>query len=81
MQVFLRVTPIPGRDHDIALEPLRAGWFAFWQLAFFDTFRPLGKILDRCACKLPRQDIHHLSAGLAGLRAARPCLGVGREFA
>jgi hypothetical protein len=72
VQIVLLVRPVPGGDHNIALDafrPLRRG---ARQLAFGDPVGPISKIVERLGAKQAGYDTHHLLAPLAGLNAAHP---------
>ena len=76
VEILFLVGPVPGGDHDVALDALRPRRLAVRQLALLDPLGPVGEVFDRRAGELPREDVDHQLAGLAGLRALHPGLGV-----
>src|SRR5262249_48915681 len=72
--------PIPRRDHDVALDALRARRLVERQLAGRNPIRPLAPQLERMRAE-PVHDVDHLRQGLAGLDAPLPRLGGVLELA
>ena len=81
MQIlFLRV-PFPGRDHDVALDALRALRLVLRQLASRDAVGPVGIVSERRPAERAGELIDHLLTGLSGLDAAHPGLFRGFDIA
>ena len=72
VKILLLVAPIPGRHHDIALDPLRPRRLGDRQFALGDAVGPVAEIFQRHAGELARHRVDHQRRGLAGLDAPRP---------
>ena len=59
MQVFLRVAPFPGSDHDIAFDPLRPRWLRGRKFALGHPVGPVAEIFERHAAELAGKRVHH----------------------
>ena len=73
VKIFLVVAPIPGRDHDIALDALRPRRLGARQLALGDAIGPVAEIFERHAAEFAGEQIDHQSAppGRTGCAAPR----------
>ena len=70
--------PLPGGDHDVALDALRPRRLALWQLALGDAVGPLPERFQRYGVEETRLTGHFL-AGQPGLHAAHPVFLAGFE--
>ena len=80
VQVFLGVAPVPGGDHDVALDAFRPRRLGLRQLALGDAVGPFAVMLERRAAEASGQLVGHHLAGLTRLHAAHPGLFAGLEF-
>src|SRR5919108_6394042 len=69
---MLVIEPIPGRDDDVALDPLGPGWLRVGQLSFGDTVRPVREVTETAAAEFFDNVAEHGMASLSGLNAAKP---------
>ena len=72
MEILLLVAPVPGRDDDVALDPLRPRRLAVRQLALGDAVGPVAEIFIRRTAEIAGQRIDHQRGGLARHGAAAP---------
>ena len=72
VQVLVRLRPVPGGDHDIALDARGPRRLVLGQFALRDPIGPVAEILVRHAAELAGKAIGHHLAGLAGGNAADP---------
>ncbi len=80
VKVGLRIGPVPFRDDDVALQPLRP-WGGGRQLARLDTVRPIREDRHRGRSSELRRAGEHVAAGLSRLDAPMPGLHGGAERA
>src|SRR5690349_22354292 len=80
VQVGLRISPFPARDHDVALGSLRPRWLAVRQLTLGDPVGPITKILERRATEVTGKRVHHQRCSLSRLHPPHPCLLPRFEF-
>ena len=73
--------PVPGGDHEIALDSRRPLRLVLRQRALGDRIGPLAEILVRHAAELAGEPVGHHLAGLSGRDAADPGVGAGVELA
>jgi hypothetical protein len=69
---MLVIEPIPGGDHDIALDALGPWRLRMGQLALSDVVRPIREVADGRAAEVLDERREHLFAGLTRLDAAEP---------
>src|ERR1700704_6437488 len=81
MQIFVGRRPLPGSDHDIALDALRTWRLGLGQFAFGDAVGPISKKFKWGAAEIPGKLVGHLLAGLPRLNAPHPGICAGFELA
>ena len=74
VEIVLLGAPLPGSDHDVALDALRPLRLGEGQLALGDAIGPLAVVLVRHRGEIAGELVGHLLARLAGLQATHPCL-------
>ena len=72
VEILLLVAPVPGRDDDVALHPLRPRRLAVRQLALGDAVGPVAEIFIGRTAEVAGQRIDHQRRGLARHGAAAP---------